>query len=386
VADRVATYLDAPSRTAAFVSQIENGRRAVTNRNTLCALAYALRVSITDLTGQPYEPQIGGDLGMYRIASAVRTALDEPDDPVQPRPIQALTDLADRVMAARMECDTAALGRDLPALLAETRQMGDGPSSVAAGRLFVQAAVTGSLALKPAGWVDLAVRLAERADATARTIGDPACAAAAQFALAQCALAAGNRRRSLAIATTAIILVQGGGTGRRMSSEATTWHTMLCLHAALTSASLHDAGRAQDYLEEAIWMASRVHGDPWRMECTVANAHCWAVGIALENGEPDRIPALVRQVDPNSLRTPHRRSRLFLDAGRAAYVLGDHFTAVRRLLAADQAAPGELRHRPSAVEVVAQMVRESPTRGGSSELQDLATRVGVNKPLYVDGA
>jgi hypothetical protein len=51
---------------------------------------------------------------------------------------------------------------------------------------------------------------------------------------------------------------------------------------------------------------------------------------------------------------------------------------VRAFLAADDAAPGDLRMRPSAVELVGQMVRDAPVRGGSAELRELAVRVGVD--------
>jgi hypothetical protein len=114
------------------------------------------------------------------------------------------------------------------------------------------------------------------------------------------------------------------------------------------------------------------------MEFTGANVGTWAVGIALENGHPERAPELARRVDANQLRTAQRRSRLHLDTGRAQFIAGDNDAAVLSLLEADRAAPHDLRSRPTAVEMVAHMVRDAPRRGGSEALRDLAIRVGVD--------
>lgn len=67
---------DAVGVTREYISMIENGHRPVTKRSLLISLAQALGVSITDLTGQPYEPVSQEDLLIYSISSGVRTALD----------------------------------------------------------------------------------------------------------------------------------------------------------------------------------------------------------------------------------------------------------------------------------------------------------------------
>lgn len=378
LADRVATHLGRERVSQAYISMIENGRRAVDRRHLLLALSRGLGVAVTDLTGQPYPPTARIDLDSYMVVPAIREALDEPDEPIAPRPLHQLAYAADRAMAARMECDFPGLGAHLPGLLTESRLLWDA-GDAEAGRLLVQAAVTGSLMLKPAGWIDLAVRLAELADRVADQLGDPVCVAAARFALAQCALAGGNRRRSLLLATSAADALDGAGRSRSgLLNDAMAWVGMLHLHAALTAASLHLADEAEAHLAEAAAQAAQVDGDPWRMEFTTANVDTWRVGVALENGEPERAPELARRVNPGDLRTKQRRARLFLDTGRGLFIAGEPDRSVAALLAADDAAPGDLRNRPSAVEIVAQMVRDAPVRGGSEELRDLAVRVGVD--------
>lgn len=378
LAEAVGTYLDRPV-SQAYISMIENGRRAVDKRGLLLALAHGLKVAVTDLTGQPYLPTARVDLDSYMVVPAIRAALDEPDAPVLPRPLPQLVFAADRAMAARMACDFPGLGAHLPDLLAEARILHE-QGNAEASRLLVQAAITGSLMLKPAGWIDLAVRLAELADRVAARLGDPVCVAAAKFALAQCSLAAGNRRRSLQVAATAADTL-GAAAGQLRApllGEAVVWMGMLHLHAALTAASLHRPDDAEAHLGEAAEQAQRTDGDPWRMEFSPANVDTWRVGIALENGEPERAPELARRVNPQELRTKQRRARLYLDTGRGLFIAGEPDRAVTALIAADNAAPGDLRNRPSAVEIVAQMVRDAPVRGGSDALRDLALRVGVD--------
>lgn len=371
---------DAVGVTKSYISMLETGQREVNKRTLLDALAEALDVSTTDLTGQPYAPLTRGDLETYMVVPKVRAALDEPDDPIEVRTFDQLEVAADRAMAARMACDMVALGQHLPGLIAETRVGWFEHGDRRAGELLVKAAVTGSLAFKAAGWVDLGVRLAELADTVAVSLGDPVCIGAARFAVAQCALATGSRKRSARLAIAGaddLDRLTRTKLPPAMLNDVLAWMGVLHLHAALSVAAL-DGGDPDGHLDAAGAAVRHVTGDPWRMEATNANVDTWRVGVALENGHPDRAPALARLVDPNELRTPQRRSRLYLDTGRALFIVGDQEGAVRSLLAADRAAPGDLRSRPTAVEIVLKMVRDHPRRGGSEQLRDLAHRVGVD--------
>jgi len=100
--------------TPAYISMLENGRRPVAKRSLLIALASALQVSITDLTGQPATPRSSDDLAIYGAVPALRGALD--DEP-EAGPLPSLADVASRtdaVMSARMACDYQSLARLLP--------------------------------------------------------------------------------------------------------------------------------------------------------------------------------------------------------------------------------------------------------------------------------
>lgn len=131
-------------------------------------------------------------------------------------------------------------------------------------------------------------------------------------------------------------------------------------------------------MAEAAATAERVVDDRWAQELTPANVGIWRVGIALENGEPDHAPQYARLVDQSRIRTVNRRARLHIDTGRGLYAAGQTEQAVREFLRADDLAPSNLRNRPWVRELVSQMVRDTPHRGGSSELRALAARCGID--------
>lgn len=365
------------------ISRLENGHRPVTDRRLLYALASALGVDVVDLTDQPAQVRTRHDLAVYSAVPALRGALDDEPDDTGPIDAAALAARVDRAMAARMACDYEALAAVLPSAMADSRRLADasGDGAELGLGLFVRTAVCAALAVKPFGYVDLAARLAERAQLAADRLARPVEHSAASFAAAQCALASGTvggRQRSLA--TSIAAADQLGDSG---DDDALTWYTMLHLHAGLSAAALGDSDDAIAHHHEAAVTSTRLRSDPWRMEPMPGNIGVWRAALALDNGEPTRAPEYARRVEVPPIRTKQRRAHLHIFAGRGAYAAGDTASAVQHFLQADEVAPSELRTRPSVKEVVGQMVRDARRRG-SEELRDLATRVGVD-PLDPDG-
>lgn len=358
------------------LSRVENGRRPVTDRRLLHALAAALGVELADLLDQPTRPHSAHDMTVYAALPALRGALDDPPPDDHPLDLPRLEREVDTVMAARMACDYSTLAQLLPHVVAETRRLADaGNAESQRGlELFVRVAVCAALAIKPFGYVDLAARFNERGAVAANTLGSPVEKAAVTFANAQCALASGTiggRRRSLRTAVHAADML--GDTG---GDDSLTWYVMSHLHAGLSAAVLGDSVEAEAHHGEAAATAQRIESDPWRMEPSPANVAVWRVAISLED-QPEQAPVLARQVHQQALRTRQRQAHLHIQAGRGAYAAGDSKSAIRHFLDADGIAPSELRSRPSVCELVGQMVRDARRRG-STELRDLAVRVGVN--------
>jgi transcriptional regulator with XRE-family HTH domain len=361
---------DAVGVTREYISMIENGKRPVTKRSLLIALARTLGVSVNDLTGQPYAPESPQELLIYSIASGVRQALDEDHDELRPVDPGTLGTTAHRVRVARMACDYATLAQLLPDLVVQARLL-TANADAAGLALFVSATTDAAVAVKSHGHVDLAIRLADAAQAAATRLGEPAEIGAATFAVAQCALTGGARRKSLRLAAEAAQALEDAADDRTL-----TWYGMLHLHAALSAAALGRAADVAPHLAEATTAAQRVTSDPWLQELTPTNVGIWRVAIALENGEPDRAPAYARQVDRSRIRGVQRRAALHIDTGRGLYAADRRDEAVREFLRADEIAPQKVRTRPWVLELVGQMVRDA--RSGSNELRELAARCRID--------
>ncbi|MGH3663274.1 MAG: XRE family transcriptional regulator [Micromonosporaceae bacterium] len=272
-------------------------------------------------------------------------------------------------MTARMACDYATLAALGAPLVAETGALVDtGRDGQRARELLTRTLFALSQAIKPMGYVDLSLALAERARSIAAELDGAAELAASRFALSQAVLASGSRRRSLALATAAASDVQASS-----APGALAWYGILHLQAGLASASLGISPDA--HLAEAKDVAARRPDDPWLMEFTTANTATWASAMALETGEYDKVPSITSGVDRGGLRTKQRRAHLLMNAGRAWFAVGDHQRAVRSILEADEIAPAEVRSRPTIREITGQMVRDT-FRG--SEVATLAARVGYD--------
>jgi len=354
-----------------YVSMIESGKRPVSTRRLLAELAHALGVSITDLTAQPIPPRNPEELVLYALAPAIRRALDGEDDPPNPRPLPEVATDVDRALALRMAADWDALAGLLPRLLAETAAIpGDD------GRLLeVRAVANAGWTCYVGGYTDLDRRCAERAATLADQVGEPVHRAMTAWAVAKAALAGGATRYALTVAEAGAEALQTSGTP---DPDAPGVAGMLHLAAALSAGANSQSGRAADHLAEAAELAEQSTGDPWRMEFGAPNVGVWTVAVACELGEWGRAPELAAQVDVTRLRTPDRRARLHIDAGRGWYEIGNPERATEALLTAMGISARATRVLPCVREVTAQMARDAGPRGGSSELQRLVAWVGVD--------
>lgn len=371
---------DRVGKSRSYVAMIEAGQRTIVRRDLLIDFAEALGVSVADLAGSPPRPRTRDDMYLRSLAAGARLALDEdPDTPGPVRSVGELTRAVDEAMRARTFSDYSSLVSALPDLIRETRLLANsgGPQAVDGMRLFVRAAVTASLAIKPFGYEDLATRLGERAMRAAELAGDEVCAAAATYVTAQAVLAGGCRRRSYQLAATAAAELGDGG-----GDDAKAWYGLLHLHAALSAGSLGRTSDSESHLEAAASVAPHVAGDPWRMEFSVPNVEVWRVSVALEKRRPDAVPTLAERVDETALRTPNRRSQLHLDWARGLFLLGEYSMAVRHLLRAVEIAPLKVRRRALVEEMVGQIARDARRTPGE-ELRTLTVRLGID-PLATE--
>lgn len=363
---------DLIGKSQGYVSQIENGTKSVTTRALLISLAEALKVPTTALTTAKPAGRPDAERPLHDAVPNIRAGIDGVyDGEIPPGELTV-----DRLMQARMNCDYLALANLGPTLLNKTLQVAEISNHPRAHQDLAKTAFTLSMALRPLGYVDLATRLAERAQYAAGHAEDPVTAAAAEFARSQCALSAGVRGlrdRSLALAGRAADAIQNAPT-----VDGQAWYGLLHLQAALAAGSLNREALAIDHLDEADRAIAHVTGDPWRMEATPENAAVWRAAVLVEGSDPGQAIEVARRVDRTALRTPQRRSHLMIHYGRALLAAGRGDEAVRAFLEADAIAPAEVRGRSAVREAVGGLLRQAQRRAGSADLRRLATVTGVD--------
>jgi hypothetical protein len=254
----------------------------------------------------------------------------------------------------------------LPSSLAKLRILGAGPSAETDG-------VTSSVLVK-LGEADLGWLAADRAMAVAGD--DPVLAATAAVSVGQALRALGRERLALAATLTAADRIAR----TRTAGEGAVCGTLL-LQAALAAAGCGDSGRAGELIERAARLAAQIRGydDEHRTSFGSAAVEVARVVVAVERGDAGeslrRHAAVVRREAWRRLPAEYRGAYL-VDVARAYFMVGDVRGAARALVDADSIAPAEVRCRPLARTVIAEVARGDPAPAGVARL---ATLVGLTR-------
>lgn len=342
---------DAIGRTRGLVGHIENGR-VVPSSAILEQIASALGTTAAQLHSAGSSVDVSVEQPVHELVPQVRAALDGVL-PRSNRDIENSRLLTVELHVARMACDYPRMSNLLPALLS------DGVHGIQHGEpraadVLVRACVAGAIMLRPIGYHDLSVRLAENAISSAREAEDPVLLSAAEFVLAQAAFSSGlesQRQRSLRMALAAAERLDGAD-----GDDAIVWYGMSHLQAALAKASLGGVAEAEEHLAEAWAAASRSPRDTWVQEFSCPNVGVWRLAVYLQAGDREAAYVAARTADRTGLRTRHRRARFALDAARAYQGVGQTDRAITALLQAMELSPAEVRSRPATRELASLIV------------------------------
>lgn len=376
------TVADLAGISRSYLAMIESGERALDRRSRIASLARALRITPTDLTGEPVP---AGDDALAEATAALPalrlallgSTLDEPAD-VEPRPLAALRAEVARVDQLVQASDYAAFSADLPALIVELQVLaarGHNGEWQEAVRLLVLAGQAAFYAVKDLGDTGTGYVAAERVREAGQRAEDPTATALGDFLLAHALLPIGGYARALRACDRAADDLRP----RPDDSAALEVYGMLNLTAALTSVSAGRPNDADDRVAEAAEVAVRV-GDgtnAYGLSFGAANVAAWRIALAVERGEGGRVAELAREVNPSALPAG-RRAAFWTDVGRGLAQTrnrdADALTALRR---AEDLAPQQVRSNPMVREVVGSMVRRARRTAGGPELVGLAHRLGV---------
>jgi transcriptional regulator with XRE-family HTH domain len=360
---------------AGYLSRIERGERPVTKRATLEALAQALRVSPTELTGKPYTPVDPVGSEVHAAIVAIMDALtgwwvgEVPNAPGRPWPaVQADVDLLN--LTLRPNADYAAQAALLPVLirdlLAEVTDPGHRRAALVGllGAYKAAAYLTHDLGL--AGVPTLAV---ERMRQAAEELGDPVWCAYVAYQRAQI-LSGANRARQYELAVSA--------------AEAPTSRVeirgMANLTAALAAAAQGQEDVAETHLMEAAALSELIDADvsPWaQTNFGRTNVGIWRVSIGVELGHGAKVGEIASTVNPEGV-SRSRQAAFWIDYGRG--LLAEPKTRQRglaTLLRAERLAPEKVRTNVFVREAVSNLITAARRDAGDRDLRGLAWRMGV---------
>ena len=365
-----------------FWGQVERGEKPVTNRRTLEAMADALRVHPTELTGQPWTPLDAADADAQAGLLAIDTALEryelgvDPEVPVRDWP-QIQADLERLVHLHHHVVDYTAAAELAPVLIGDLQgayvRLPQRRREVLLGLIDThRVAMRTAKDLGGHGLPGLAARAVQQC---AEELEDPVwlgCATVVRaYATGELDRLA-QYRRSVAAADAL--------TGRLDSSDALQACGMLHLSAAQAAGAQADHDTAATHLEEASALAARMDTEvgTWaNLFFGPTNVGEWRTHIALGLGEYGEAVQIAKAVHPELL--PKRSQAFFWsEVGRA--MVAEKKTrdkGVRVLLYAEQLGPQMIRRDVLVREVVAGLLRRARRDAGGRELRGLAWRMGV---------
>ncbi len=344
---------DRLGRSKSWVDKVERGVRSLDRYPVIQEVAEVLRVDSLALLGEgrPSPTSAGPPDGVDDI----RAALARYDIRRQSASAAETTRHVGHAWLTYQHAQYAQVVRLLPGLLDAARGLrADAPG------LLVQAYRITSSVLVKLGEADLGWLAADRAVAAAG--GDRVLAASAAVSVGQALRALGRDRLALAVTTAAT---------RRLAPASV--HGALLIQGALAAAGCGDAGRSAELVERAAALAAGHGGrdDPHRTSFGPVAVELARVVAAVELGEAGAAVARhERAVGGEAWRglPAEYRAAYLLDVARAYLMVGDLHGAGRTVVEADGVAPAEVRCRPVARTVLAEVARAHPAPAGVARL------------------
>ncbi|MFY1635805.1 helix-turn-helix domain-containing protein [Solwaraspora sp. WMMB335] len=370
-------FADRIGRSKSWVDKVERGVRTLDKFSLIQHIAEVLRVDPAELLGDDGQPRPGNaPVGVDAVRAALAcydvfaTAPDGGSQSLR----EEVARRVEHAWSTYRHGDHPRLLRMVPELLDAARRLHTIRPEEGTVPLVLAYQVT-ALALIKAGEAELAWLAADRALAVARD--DLVLAASAVVPLGQALRGLGQGRLAMAATITAADRVAASTDGRASPQDRTVYGTLL-LQAALAAAGCGDRGSVTELLGQAADIAGRLGQRQEHRTASFGPAavECARVTAAVELGDAGqavRLHKTAARQPWQGLPAEHRAAYL-VDAARAHLDTGDPTGAGRWLVEADRVAPAEVRCRPSARTVVAEVARCGPQVAGVARL---ATALGL---------
>lgn len=350
-----------------LLRKLEQGSR-MASQPVVAALARALHVDVTTLTGQPYDrdgrdpdrihaamPDLRRALALWDLAADLGTAPRDPAELVQ--------DAAGIATLYQLDRNSEVANR-LPALLTETfAALHDSDEQ---GRALLFEALLGMFYATHAvtyqsGYEDLSTIVEDRVAGIAGQWGDPVAQAFASWVRTTSLMRMGEYDAGLRILGRSLDAVDPG---RRQDPAALRMVGSLHLRSAILAARANRSAEAVAHVAEARQAAAHTGADTdndWRnLAFGQANVDIHAVATAVESGDGPGALALADEVRFSGdvlRRLPIRVGHHYMDVARAQLWQGRTEGALASLEKAKRLAPQQTRRHPTTREVTRTLVR-----------------------------
>jgi len=365
-----------------LVSKVETGQ-APASPAFVAAAARALRVDVTQLTGQPYRgttpssdriheaiPQVRRELVAYALAPAE-------DDPA-PRSLAQLQGAVAEVSAWRHRSDLLHLGGALPGLLAELRAATTTSEGHAQERVYGMLAETYAAAgqlVWGLGYTDLWSIAVDRYGWAASRSGDPLAVCVGDYLRCGDLLIAGDFPAAGRVLEPAFARLEPELT----HADAPTLSIWGSLHlkAALAAARAGNAATTWQHHAEAHTAAERIgtDRDDYRLCFGPTNVGIWSVGLAVELCDGATAVTNAQRLHIPRRTQSERVGHHYIDLARGYLWHDDRRGALSCLLTARKVAPQQTRYHPMVRETLHALARAE--RRATDSLRELATWVGI---------
>ncbi|MCK2243933.1 MULTISPECIES: helix-turn-helix transcriptional regulator [unclassified Crossiella] len=361
---------------AAHLSRLENGERALDRRSLIVKLAEALEVAPGELTLSPVAIA-PGELAEDRFLNAVRLAMlavsmNQAGGQVVPPAV--LSARVDEVLTAQRDCQYEQVGAALPDLIRDlhtTLATGRGEAEVL--RLLALTHVQGTQAwlMDIGAPLDLGWQAATLARQAAERLDQPLALALSAFGTAFGLLGAG----AFALAERALAEAEIG-TARAVELQVSG---MLALTRSLVAAACGDQAGRTAALAHAAELAERTgEGNALWFGFGPGNVGVWRMSVALEAGEHLEAAKIAETINPGVLPSRTRQAAYWREYGRALARLprrqDDAVLAIRR---AELISPARVRRHPFMRSVLAELVVKAKRDAVGRELRGMAYRAGL---------
>jgi transcriptional regulator with XRE-family HTH domain len=274
---------------------------------------------------------------------------------------------------ARYDRVPAALPKIIAAAQATSQDAGAGQRAEASGLLADAYLLAADFAVKinddPLSWTT-----ADRALQAAQASGDPLLLADACRAVAVAMRRARHPARAVDLLLHACRDIAPDA--KAGPDQLATYGNLLTV-AAYTAATAGNRHAATEYITEAATAAQRLGTTSSRQPAFgPAGLALYQVSIAQVLGDNGTAIDHARSIRPDDIPTPERKGRYWVDVARAWHQWGKPDACYQALLAAERAAPAEVRYRPPVHRMTEDLLSRN-SRNSLPGLRAFAHRVGL---------